>query len=128
MDTSSTTTTVSVDPRLVSWTHWMYALHATALAIGVLTSATIAGKFVFGLPSIIAVVMNYMRRGEARGTWLEPHFSWQLRTFWICCAGRSSRHGVRTAGVDLHRHPAAAARLVRDRRLGRYRIARAGWR
>ncbi len=61
----------------------MYALHALAILIGVLTSASIVGKFLFGLPSIIAVIMNYLRRGEARGTWLEPHFRWQLRTFWI---------------------------------------------
>jgi uncharacterized membrane protein len=35
------------------------------------------------LPSIIAVIMNYLRRSEARGTWLESHFTWQLRTFWF---------------------------------------------
>jgi uncharacterized membrane protein len=86
MDNSSTATTVTVDPRLISWTHWMYALHALAILIGVVTSASIVGKFVFGLPSIIAVIMNYAKRGEARGTWLEPHFSWQLRTFWISAA------------------------------------------
>jgi uncharacterized membrane protein len=86
MDNSSTATTVTVDPRLVSWTHWMYALHALAILIGVVTTASIVGKFVFGLPSIIAVIMNYAKRGEARGTWLEPHFSWQLRTFWISAA------------------------------------------
>jgi uncharacterized membrane protein len=86
MDESPTATTVTVDPRLVSWTHWMYALHALAILIGVVTSASIVGKFVFGLPSIIAVIMNYLRRSEARGTWLEPHFRWQLRTFWISAA------------------------------------------
>lgn len=83
MDNSSTATTVTVDPRLVSWTHWMYALHAIAIAVGVLTTASIVGKFIFGLPSIVAVIMNYLRRAEARGTWLDTHFSWQLRTFWI---------------------------------------------
>ena len=83
MENSSTATTVTVDPRLVSWTHWMYALHALAIVIGVVTSASIVGKFIFGLPSIIAVIMNYLRRNEAQGTWLEPHFSWQLRTFWF---------------------------------------------
>ena len=83
MENSSTATTVTVDPRLVSWTHWMYALHALAIVIGVVTSASIVGKFIFGLPSIIAVIMNYLRRNEAQGTWLEPHFRWQLRTFWF---------------------------------------------
>jgi uncharacterized membrane protein len=38
---------------------------------------------VFGLPSIVAVVMNYIRRDDARGTHLESHFAWQLRTFWF---------------------------------------------
>jgi uncharacterized membrane protein len=71
------------EPTLVSYTHWMYGLHALSAAIGVLTSATIVGNFLFGVPSIIAVIMNYLRRDEARGTWLESHFSWQLRTFWL---------------------------------------------
>ena len=61
----------------------MYALHALSLLIGVTTAATIVGAFVFGLPSIIAVVINYAKRGEARGTFLESHFRWQIRTFWF---------------------------------------------
>lgn len=82
MDDPSAATMVAVDPRHVSYTQLMYALHSTSLAIGVLTAASIAGKFVFGWPSIIAVVMNYARRSVVRGTWLESHFRWQLRTFW----------------------------------------------
>ena len=35
-----------------------------------------------GWPSIIAVILNYVKRGEVRGTWLESHFRWQIRTFW----------------------------------------------
>lgn len=73
---------VAVDPRQVSYTHLMYGLHGFAIAIGILTAATIVGQFLFSLPSIIAVVMNYARRGSVRGTWLGTHFSWQLRTFW----------------------------------------------
>ena len=64
----------------------MYALHALAIIIGVVTTASIVGKFVFGLPSIIAVIMNYLRRRDARDTWLGPHFRWQLHTFWIAAA------------------------------------------
>jgi uncharacterized membrane protein len=70
------------EPSLVSYTHVMYALHALAAVIGIFGSATVIGQFVFGLPSIVAVIMNYARRSEARGTWLESHFSWQLATFW----------------------------------------------
>jgi uncharacterized membrane protein len=81
MNTPAAPTTV--DATLVRYTHWMYALHAASALIGMLTSAFIATAFLFGIPSIIAVVMNYLRRGDARGTWLESHFSWQLRTFWF---------------------------------------------
>lgn len=70
-------------PSLVSYTHWMYALHTLSALMGVFTAATIIGSFIFGIPSIAAVIMNYVRRDEARGTWLEGHFSWQLRTFWF---------------------------------------------
>jgi uncharacterized membrane protein len=72
-----------VDPALVRYTHLMYGLHALSAIMGILTSAAVATAFVFGLPSIVAVVMNYVRRPDARGTWLESHFNWQLRTFWF---------------------------------------------
>ncbi len=83
MDNSSTATTVAVDPRHVSYTHIMYALHAASIVIGIVSTALIVTAFLFGLPSIVAVIMNYVRRAEVRGTWLESHFRWQLRTFWI---------------------------------------------
>ena len=69
-------------PSLVSYTHWMYALHAFSALMGVFSAATVVGQFVFGVPSIIAVIMNYLKRSEVRGTWLDSHFGWQLRTFW----------------------------------------------
>jgi uncharacterized membrane protein len=71
------------DRSLVNYTHIMYALHALAAVIGISGPATVVGSFIFGIPSIIAVVMNYVRRSDARGTYLESHFSWQLRTFWF---------------------------------------------
>jgi uncharacterized membrane protein len=79
---TDTATTRPVDPSLISYTHWMYALHALAAVIGISTPAFIATAFVFSIPSIIAVIMNYVRRSDVRGTWLDSHFSWQLRTFW----------------------------------------------
>ena len=70
------------NPSLVTTLHVTYALHALGLAIGAFGAATVLGSFIFGWPSIIAVIINYVRRGEARGTWLESHFAWQIRTFW----------------------------------------------
>jgi uncharacterized membrane protein len=74
------------DPGLVSYTNAMYALHALAALIGILGAHTIVGSFVFGLPSIVAIVMNYVRRSEVRGSYLESHFRWQRRTFWFALA------------------------------------------
>ncbi|HWP60004.1 MAG TPA: hypothetical protein VNL14_19080 [Candidatus Acidoferrales bacterium] len=70
-------------PALVSVAHLAYALHSLSLLIGITTAATIVGAFVFGVPSIVAVVINYVKRPEARGTFLESHFRWQIRTFWF---------------------------------------------
>lgn len=49
-------------------THVIYALHA-------------ASFFLF-FTGIIAVIINYVKRSDVRGTWLESHFKWQIRTFW----------------------------------------------
>ena len=68
---------------LVSWTNFIYALHALSIVIGIVGTATVVGAFLTGWPSIIAVIMNYIKRGEARGTWLDSHFRWQIRTFWF---------------------------------------------
>jgi uncharacterized membrane protein len=73
---------VSPDRGLVTVTHVVYALHALSLVIGAFDAAGIVGAFLFGWPSIIAVIINYVKRGEAKGTWLESHFAWQIRTFW----------------------------------------------
>jgi uncharacterized membrane protein len=79
----SPASTAKVEPGLVQYTHLMYGLHALSILTGLLTAATIAGRFVFGWPSILAVIMNYSRLRRVRGTWLETHFRWQLRSFWI---------------------------------------------
>lgn len=71
------------DASLITITHVTYGLHALGLAIGAFGASTVIGAFLFGWPSIIAVVVNYVKRGDARGTWLESHYTWQIRTFWF---------------------------------------------
>lgn len=68
---------------LVTWTKVIYALHTFSLLTGIIGTATIVGAFLTGWPSIIAVILNYVKRSEVRGTWLESHFRWQIRTFWF---------------------------------------------
>jgi uncharacterized membrane protein len=70
-------------PGVLSAAHVVYALHSLSILIGITSAATIVGAFVFGVPSIVAVIINYMKKGEARGTFLESHFRWQIRTFWF---------------------------------------------
>ena len=67
---------------LYNWTQAIYALHAFSLLTGILGAATVVGAFLTGWPSLIGVILNYIKRNEARGTWLESHFRWQIRTFW----------------------------------------------
>jgi uncharacterized membrane protein len=68
---------------LITLTHIMYGLHAFSALTGLLTPALVITAFLTGWPSIIAVIINYVKRSEVRETWLDSHFSWQLRTFWF---------------------------------------------
>jgi uncharacterized membrane protein len=67
---------------LIRITHLIYGLHSLAILTGVLGTATIVGSFLGGIPSIVAVILNYAKRADTRGTFLESHFRWQIRTFW----------------------------------------------
>jgi uncharacterized membrane protein len=57
------------EKELKTITMVIYALHA-------------AGFFV-GITWIVAIVMNYVKKEDVAGTWLESHFRWQIRTFWF---------------------------------------------
>lgn len=70
-------------PSLVTIAHLIYGLHSLSILIGLTSAVTIVGAFVFGIPSIVAVVMNYVYQSEVRGSFLESHFRWQIRTFWF---------------------------------------------
>jgi uncharacterized membrane protein len=39
--------------------------------------------FFVGITWIVAIVVDYVKRDDANGTWLESHFRWQIRTFWF---------------------------------------------
>jgi uncharacterized membrane protein len=68
---------------LVRLTHIIYGLHAFSALMGVISSAAVVTAFLTGWPSILAVILNYAKRGDVRGTFLESHFRWQIRTFWF---------------------------------------------
>ena len=39
--------------------------------------------FLIGITWLVAVVINYVKLDDVRGTWMESHFRWQIRTFWF---------------------------------------------
>ncbi len=53
-------------------------LHTVTLAVYALQALS----FFWGLPAIVAIVINYIKRDDVRGTVYESHFDWQIRTFW----------------------------------------------
>ena len=66
-----------------AWCQVIYALHAFSVLTGIVGAASVIGAFLIGWPSIIAVILNYVKRSEVEGTWLESHYRWQIRTFWF---------------------------------------------
>src|SRR5687768_1938829 len=66
-----TTVTPTVDPKMkeqITITHVIYGMYAASLLIGI--------------SAIVGIVLNYIKRDDVAGTWLESHFRWQIRTFW----------------------------------------------
>lgn len=83
MTTDPSLSTAPPREGLVTLTHVIYGLHAFSAIMGVISSAAVVTAFLTGWPSILAVILNYARRRAVRGTFLESHFSWQIRTFWF---------------------------------------------
>ncbi|CAA0106815.1 Uncharacterised protein [Halioglobus japonicus] len=69
--------------NMINLTYLIYGLHLFSAISGVLTSAFVVTAFLSGWPSILAVILNYIQRNDTRGTYLESHFRWQIRTFWF---------------------------------------------
>jgi len=81
-DIDAKSLTVMPPEGLVTLTHVIYGLHAFSAIAGIVSPAFVVTAFLSGWPSIIAVIINYVKRGETRGTYLDSHFGWQIRTFW----------------------------------------------
>ena len=70
-------------PSALVGAHIVYGLHTVAIVLAIVGSATVIGGFLGSMPSIIAVIINYLKRGGARGSWAASHYRWQIRTFWF---------------------------------------------
>jgi uncharacterized membrane protein len=124
-----------MERRLANWTTLIYGLHAFSIVTGIVGAATVIGAFLTGWPSILAVVLNYVKRSEARGTWIESHFRWQIRTFWLSpgeqlldqllgdwrACRADCRAAARGTAASAARRPTAPACATNRRRFGRHR-------
>jgi len=59
----------------------LQSLKNVTIAVYALQAASILPPFV--ITFFVAVILNYIKRDDVRGTWLESHFRWQIRTFWF---------------------------------------------
>lgn len=73
----------SPSANMVNLTYLIYGLHLFSAINGVIGTAFIVTAFLSGWPSILAVFLNYVKRDAVRGTYLDSHFRWQIRTFWF---------------------------------------------
>lgn len=68
---------------LVSTTLLVYALYGVAAIFGFISSGFPLIAPFFGFLGVAAVIIAYVKRGEAQGTWLASHYRWLIRTFWF---------------------------------------------
>ena len=83
MSSAEETNSAKPVPSALVGAHIVYGLHTVAIVLAIVGSATVIGGFLGSMPSIIAVIINYLKRGSARGSWAASHYRWQIRTFWF---------------------------------------------
>ncbi len=62
-----------VNDNLKNLTQLVYILQAISLVVGV--------------TAIAGLILNYLKRDEVKGTYLDSHFAWQIKTFWYALIG-----------------------------------------
>src|SRR5688572_10519368 len=74
---------VQPSESLITTTLVVYALYGVSCLIAIASFGFPPAAFLFGIPGIAGVVVAYVKRSEAAGTWLESHYRWLIRTFWF---------------------------------------------
>jgi uncharacterized membrane protein len=59
-----------------------YALFGAAAVVALVSSGFPAAAPLMGLVGIAGLIVAYVKRGDAQGTWVASHFTWLIRTFW----------------------------------------------
>jgi uncharacterized membrane protein len=97
------------DHHLVTLKSWTYAVYVCQLLMFMLA----------GLPLLAGVAINFYKRPQVEGTWLESHFEWQIQTAWMALAGFAISGLLFAQGIGIFTLTATILLIL-------YRIA-AGW-
>ena len=60
-----------------------YGLFGVAALVGLISSGFHLAAPLMGLVGIAGLIVAYVKRGEAQGTWVASHLTWLIRTFWF---------------------------------------------
>jgi uncharacterized membrane protein len=102
-----------------------YALFAVAAVSALVSSGLVVFAPLVGLAGIVGVIIAYIKRGDARGSWLESHFTWLIRTFWWSLLwGLLAGLVLITLGLVLIGIPIAIAMFAITSIWGIYRVVR----
>jgi len=74
---AATAAVASPTPALV-----VYLLFAVAAVVQLLSSGLATPLPLMSLIGVVGVIIAHVKKGDARGSWVESHYSWQIRTFW----------------------------------------------
>ena len=74
-------TVISGNPPITA-TLLAYALFGVGAVVGLLSSGFPVIAPLMGLIGIAGVIIAYVKRDDARGTWVASHLRWLIRTFW----------------------------------------------
>lgn len=102
-----------------------YVLFAIAVVSALLSHGLIVFAPLVGLAGIAGVIVAYVKRGDAQGTWVASHFTWLIRTFWWSLLwGVIGALILVTLGLILIGIPIAIAIFVAVSIWGIYRLVR----
>src|SRR5215469_6484684 len=78
-----TSATPSPSASLISTTLLIYALFGVAAVIALFSHGFPLVAPLMGIVGIVALILAYVKRSDAAGTWLASHYRWLIRTFWF---------------------------------------------
>jgi len=70
-------------PSLITATLIVYALFGAAAVVAIVSHGFPPIAPLGGIVGLIGIIMAYVKRGDAAGTWLASHYRWLIRTFWF---------------------------------------------